>query len=235
MRLFVILLIVLGPLSLFAQDYDPDQLIEKLIAKYDRIESYSADVEIDVDVEFIKMPVKKARIFYKKPDRFKVEADGFVLLPKKGMKFSIETFIEQPYKAILSGTEVFKERELAVVKIIPLVNESDFVLATLWIDPLMNIIYKIETHTKNMGSFSVDLFYDHNPYDLPVKQQIQFEIENFKIPLKFAGKISIDTDMETQKSRGQVTVLYSNFKVNIEISDEMFNEMQKEFDDIMIK
>ncbi len=235
MKVLVIIAILIGPVLSFAQDYNSEELINNLIEKYDKIESYSASVEVDVDVEFIRMPIKKAKIYYKKPDLFKVEADGFILLPKKGMKFSIESFINQPYSGILAGTEKYKNRELVVVKIVPLSNESDFVLATLWIDPLLNKVHKIETHTKNMGSYIVELFYDNNPYDLPVKQRVSFEVENFEIPLKFAGKISIDPEMKSKKAQGQVIIKYSDFKVNIEISDEMFDEMKKELNDLMIK
>ena len=54
---FFMLILLLG-FDLYGQDKDPYTIIDNMKVQLDLVHDYSADLEIIVDVEFIKIPVK---------------------------------------------------------------------------------------------------------------------------------------------------------------------------------
>ena len=78
-------ILVLLPLLVFqsigqAQDMMP--LIRKVKAKLDLVKDYTASGTMKTDVAFIKAPVGKVTIWYRKPNKFKLKKDGGIsILP----------------------------------------------------------------------------------------------------------------------------------------------------------
>ena len=84
---------VLAALLFFAsviigQAKDPDTLVAMVKNEFDKIEDYEVDVVIKIDINFLKVPESKAKIFFKKPDKVRLKSEGFALLPKEGLNFS---------------------------------------------------------------------------------------------------------------------------------------------------
>ena len=116
-----------------------DSLIQHIIASSSKVQSFSADVEIDVDVDFIRIPVKKGKIFFKSPDKFKFRATGFALVPKKGLNFSMQKMLLQPHTAIYVSSDDTNH----LIKIVPMTADADYVIASLWIDKNLDRINKM--------------------------------------------------------------------------------------------
>ena len=78
-RLFI-LICYFGICHLNAQNIDKDLL--EVQHRLDTIQSFSALVELNVDISFINIPVKHAKIEYTKNEETKVFSEDFVLIPK---------------------------------------------------------------------------------------------------------------------------------------------------------
>ena len=52
---------------LTAQSKNPDEIINEVITNFDKVKDYQVDVNIKVDVEFLKVPDSKAKIYFKQP------------------------------------------------------------------------------------------------------------------------------------------------------------------------
>lgn len=209
-----------------SQTQSPKTLLENLKNKYSLIKDYQSDIEIKVDVKFINIPVKKAKIFYKYPDKYKFDATGFFMLPKRGLNFSVNELLNYNYTAILVKEEVVDSVLTQVIKIIPLDNETDIVLMTLWIDTTKLLIRKVETNTKNAGSFVMKMTYNNQNYGLPGRVEVSFNIVPLEIPMSFTGvmKTEVESLDSNKKTRGSVTISYSNYKINTGLSDEFFKK-----------
>ncbi len=222
--LFILCLISIRSLS--GQEPNPDSLISKVLFEIEKVKSYKVDVEIEVDVEFINMPIKHATMFYKHPDKIKFKSDEFIMLPKKGLNNGIRKLLSEPYTSIYIGTENINESTHHIVKIIPLGKKPDIILATLWINEKTNLVSKSESSTRNEGTFTVDFSYS-DTLTLPSEMKISFEIENLKIPLKFIGKtqgINIDSKKAKGKQEGQVYIRFSNYEINQRIDNSVFED-----------
>jgi hypothetical protein len=225
--ILLILLMLPGFENVFTQEPDAEFLISKVLTELEKIKSYQVDVEIEVDVEFINMPVKHATMYYKHPDKIKFKSDEFIMLPKKGLNNGIRNLLSEPYSIVHVGTEMINGSNHHVVKIIPLGRKPDIILATLWINAETYLVSKSENSTRNEGTFTVEFSYTDPAIALPSEMIISFEIENLKIPLKFIGKtqgIDIDADKAKGKQEGKVYLRFKNYILNQPIDNSVFED-----------
>ncbi len=232
MKNFFILFLFSIITSNMAQIIDANELLQDVKQKFDEISDYEVDAMITVDVNFLQVPESNAKIYFKQPDRVKLESEGFAMLPKQGMNFSPAKLLNIEYTAIYVKQEILDNYKTEVVKIIPTDSEEDLILSTLWIDPEYNIIRKIESTTKNTGTNKIHLYYDdHLSIGLPDKVEFTFNIRNFQLPssitMDFDTKEEKPADNKTEIS-GMVTVLYSNYIINSGIPDPFFEEEQQD-------
>jgi hypothetical protein len=173
------------------------------------------------------MPIKRAVMYYKHPRMIKFESDEFIMLPQKGLDFSLRKFLDKDFTAILTGSEDINQRRHYIIKVIPTKTRSDIVLSTLWLDTEWLVISKVENNTRSEGSYTIDFTYTATSDVLPSEIKITFEVGHFNIPLKFIGKpIEID---EKKIKRGEIKtgvvyLRFSDYKVNMGLDDEFFED-----------
>ena len=201
---------------------DANALVQEIIRRGNLVKSFEADVTVDVDVDFIKMPIKQGKIFYKAPDKFRFRAPGFALVPKRGLNFSVMEMLSGPTTAVYTGSD----DQHHILKIIPLSDNADYVLSTFWVDMKSTRIARMEVNTRGKGHFLVEFTYGNLSYDLPETSRVSFELQPIDIPMNFAGNFKIDPEKSKERSKGQVFIRYSNYKVNGAIPDAVFTEEQ---------
>jgi len=213
----------------FAQSYDSKPLLDSVKNKMNKVNDYSADVSIKLNVSFIKIPVKKAIIYYKKPDKIRMKTTGFAMLPKKGANFNVGDFLKKDFTSIYVKSEVIKGVKTEMIKVVPLTADNEILLATMWIDRKNQLIYKIEATTKANGNFLIEFSYPKiaNAFNMPSSLQFTFEVNKTTLPVAVSGEF--DSDNKKIKDDGKpkkaiLTLSYSNYKVNAGIPDSFFVE-----------
>jgi hypothetical protein len=101
-RILVFIFVLLSYMS-FSQEIDSDLLFIK--KRLDSIVSYTADVDLETDISFINMPRKKASLTYSKGKDLKFSSDDFVMLPKRGLDFSLNELFKYEFITLYRGTE----------------------------------------------------------------------------------------------------------------------------------
>ena len=92
MRLFMTFFLVVTAATLQAQDISA--LVTKVKAKLDQVNDYIAEGKMKTDVAFIKAPVGKVKVYFRKPDRFKLQKDGGIsILPKGGISINMRSLL----------------------------------------------------------------------------------------------------------------------------------------------
>ncbi len=218
--LFLLLLFILPTQTIISQ-VNADSLLLEIGKQNNIIESFTADVAIEVDVDFIRIPVKKGKVYYQSPNQFKFKASGFVLLPKKGFNYSINEIIDSNNMALYAGIDSLGTK----IKIVPMDETAGFVLATAWIDPLKTRINQLEISSLDQGKITMHLEYNDLPFNLPIKTTLSFDIKQLDIPMKFMGNASVDrSKMKGEKTSGKVILNYSNYEINNQISPSVFTD-----------
>ena len=202
---------------------DPEQVIEKVRLNFSTIHDFTAEVEIEINVDFINIPTKFAKVIYKYPDKLKFKSNSFIMIPRKGIGVLVFELLEGDYSAIYVGQKIIKGRELSEIKVIPLTDRSDLALATLYIDPNEDLIYYMEAITRKSGYFTSEFEYGmHSP--LPDINRIQFEMDKVGLPLKFLGNVNIEKSKIEEGVMGEVILRYRRYEINQGLEETLFEE-----------
>jgi hypothetical protein len=227
-KIFAIILFIYG--MVFSQGKNPEEILEKVKLEFEKIEDYQVDVKIKVDVDFLKMPDREATIFYKKPDRFHIDSENFAMLPKSGMNFSPLGFLNYKYTSFYEREDTINGILTSVIKVIPLEGKAEVILSTFWVDIERNLILKVESSRKPQGEFVIDLSYlkTAENFWLPSSMIFTFTVDGSVLPRRFMEEQDSKSDEtgkdSTKVKTGKVLLTYSNYKVNVGLPDEIFED-----------
>jgi len=210
-----------------AQDMTP--LVKKARAKLDLVSDYSAEGVMKTDIIFIKAPISKIKVYFKKPNKFKLKKDGGIsLLPKGGISVNMSTIVAvDDYVALAAGTAIIDGYKTTIVKLLPNNEASNIVLTTMYIDEENMLVRKAITTTKENGTYEMQMQYGaYAKYGLPDKVYFTFNTKDYKLP----KGITLEFDEPGQKNeldklknkKGKVEISYTNYVINKGISEDVF-------------
>jgi outer membrane lipoprotein-sorting protein len=210
---------------------DANVLLDKVVAKIKNVKDYSVDALIRTNIPFIKIVPVKAKIYFKQKDKFKIVSKGIVILPKQGFT-DVNTFLSKTdsYMAVDGGTKMIGELKTSLITVIPTSENSEFVLAKLWIDPTNAVILTSQITTRSSGTVNVDYRYDSQiNFGLPSELIFEIDIKKFKMPKSVAADINNDKTKDKSKKKtvdkkGIITIKLSNYIINKGINDAIFEK-----------
>ena len=90
-----------------------DYYINQTNQQFNSINDYKVDMIIRLEIPAFRMPKKKYKVFYKQPDKIKVKARGFGILPKTGLSLIEGTCLFQvnSWKNIFSPCDLIMPLE----------------------------------------------------------------------------------------------------------------------------
>jgi outer membrane lipoprotein-sorting protein len=206
------------------------ELVKKVKAKMDRVKDYQASGKMKIDVSFINAPESNVTIYYKKPDKFKVNKEGGIsILPKGGVSVNISSLLnDNNYTVVPAGTATVRGVMTKVVKMLPLSENSDVVLTTLYIDEKDLVVRKATVTTRESGSYEMELDYKKFiQWGLPDKVVFLFNTKDYKLPKGLTFEYEKGGSQKPQKSKdannkGRVEIQYANYTINKGIEDKVF-------------
>lgn len=215
--------------GLNTQAQDVNALVKQVKDKLDKVNNYVAEGRMKTDVAFIKAPAGKVKIFYKRPNKFKLKRDGGIsLLPKGGVSVNMNSVLNNSdFLALDAGTTTIGTTKVKVVKLLPTNENSDVVLTTLYIDESNLLIKKASSTTKENGTYDMEMTYGRfASYGLPDKVIFAFNTKDYKLPkgvtMEFdSGEKKSDADKMKNK-KGRVEINYSSYEINKGVADSEF-------------
>jgi hypothetical protein len=193
------------------------------------VKDYSVEANIKADIPLIKILPVKASIYFKQKDKFKVVSKGIAILPKQGFT-DVNSFLmkKNSYMAVDGGIKTIDDVKTNLITVIPTNENSEFVLAKLWIDPKNDLILKSQITTRSSGTVTVDYSYGSEAeYGLPNQLVFDIDVKKFKLPKSVAADLN-KTEKEKEKAKknkdqkGTITIKLTNYKINKGISDDFF-------------
>lgn len=224
---FLILATLLPVCFLLAQDMTA--LVNKVKEKMSKVNDYTAEGMLKTDVTFIKAPAGKVKVYYKKPDKFKLKKDGGIsILPKGGVSINISSIAATDnVVALAAGETTINGVKTKVIKLIPADENSEVVLSTLYIDETNLLVLKAITTTKENGTYEMDMTYGkYSSYGLPDKLVFIFNTKDYKLPkgvtLEFDDNEKPGEDAKLKNKKGKVEISYSSYSINKGIDESVF-------------
>lgn len=212
-----------------AAGQDMTALVNKVKANLDKVNDYTADGVLKTDVSFIKAPVSKVKVYYKKPNKFRLKKDGGIsILPKGGISINLENVVSiNNFVALSAGDAVINGIKTKVVKLLPSDENSEIVLSTLYIDEVNLVVRKAVTTTKENGTYEINMSYGkYISFGLPDKVIFSFNTKDYKLPKGITLEMDNTqkpTEAEKLKNKkGTVEINYSSYSINKGIDDAVF-------------
>jgi len=229
MRILFLILFIVS--SVLGQTKNADEIINKVKEKFETVKDYKVNLKIEVDMEILRIPKVSAKVYFKQPNKMKMDSKDFAVLPKEGINFSPINLLNKDYTAIFVKDDTLGNNNVDVVKIIPISDSTNIILTSLWIDSKDNVVRKVETTTKNRGTLVANLIYDKMiKFGLPSKMEFSFNVEMPEMmEMQTGGAVKQPASNKGNSNlSGKITVTYSNYEVNKGIEDSVFqNENDK--------
>jgi hypothetical protein len=225
MKLKIAFLFLFFSIINFSQTDKANNLLNQIKNKLNEVNDYSANVEVGINMDFLKMPKSKAQLFFKKPDKFKFNSTGFAILPKAGVDFNPQKILEFDLISEIIGDTLFDGKNLKIVQITPKADTLKFNSATLLIDDIDLLIKQIKISAFNGADITTKFKYDSSlKFALPSELNVIFDFTEMA------------EDDKSKKSRskmpgnfkGEISIKYSDYKVNLGIDDAVFEEEKEE-------
>lgn len=203
-------------------------LINAVNEKFKSVKDYTATAQIKTDIPFVKMLPVNATIYYKQPDKIHIESKGISILPKQGPQFFLTEINAKNDMAIFVADEVIDGVTTKGVKVFPIQDTADLILATLYFEPQKLLLYKAQITTKSKGTVIMHFKYgNYSNYQLPDVLTFEMDVNKFKIPKAVAADLeNTTTKKEDNKKtkKGTVVIHYKTYKVNSVLSDAIFKK-----------
>ena len=214
-----------------AMGQDAAQLIKNVKAKLELVDNYEATGVMKTDIAFIKAPIGKIKIYFKKPNLFKIKKEGGIsLLPKGGLSVNLSSLIASSnYSTIDAGMQDLGSKKLRVIKLLPNEESSDVVISTLYINEKESLIEKAITTTKENGTYTMLMRYGaYSNFGLPDQVVFEFNTKNYKLPKGITLEFEDDSkplsaEQVLKNKKGRVEINYKNYVVNKGIPAAIFN------------
>lgn len=213
---------------------EPEKVIEKINSKLKTVKDYTVSAHIDADIPMIKIMPSNAKIYFKQKDKVKIESKGITILPKQGFT-ELNTFLSDnsKYTAVFGDSLKIRNVDTRLINIIPNSTSGEIVLAKIWVDQKNSVIMRSQVTTQTNGTVKTDYKYGAQlSYGLPSELKFEIDVKKFKMPKSVASdinKTSADKKKtkEKQRTKGNITITLSDYKVNSGLSDSIFKEKKK--------
>ena len=245
MKKYFLAFIVFLFIPICAQNTEILKIKEKILTQFSKIDDYQVDVNIKINMTGFRMPKKRIKMFFKKPDKLNIKTNGFAIIPKTGINsntndlFKMFNFINNVERTIKNNKQYY----LIVGSLnpdsldIPLNNfqsESTNLKMSLLIDAKEWIITKVEVFLDSEKLFSIKTDYI-NIKNIMVPKQTEFLIgikEISKIINNFNNEILFNSDnnlakvsglsLDEDEFKGKIIMNFSNYVINQGIDEKVF-------------
>jgi hypothetical protein len=214
----------------YTRAQDVTQLVDKVKAKINQVSDYEASGRMKTNVAFLKVPIATVKIYFKKPNQLKIKNEkGISFVPKGAVSINLNNILSSgKYTVLDAGNDKIGGTLVKVVKLLPVDDNADVVLSTLYIDEANTVILKTKTTTRDNGSYELEMSYGrYIAYALPDKIIFSFNTRDYKLPKGVTfdfddGNGPAKADDKTKNKKGRAEITINSYNINKGLPDKVF-------------
>ncbi len=210
----------------YAQNDSPlsgEAILKKVDRNFESINDYRVHLEVSIDLDRLKVPKMAATMYFKRPDKVHFESEGFALLPKEGL-----TIIGGGLSSRFAVESVKKEGDRYILIVRPNDDKSKLRRVMLKVDAERWTVRSVVMPQTDGRQMKADFVYsDVGEYLLPASLVVLFtsDTASQELPDPFANLPTLQRRSQTPRT-GTIKVLYSDYRVNTGLKDELFNKTE---------
>lgn len=231
--------------SIKSQNTDLDIVKSNIITQFSKIEDYQVDINIKINMTGFRMPKKKIKMFFKKPDKLSIKTNGFAIIPKTGINnnpnelFKMFNYINEVNRTIRDNKQFYfisgiVNQDSIDMPIKNFKSEESNVKMSLLIDAKEWIITEVDIFLDKEKTFSIRTDYINiNNIMVPEETKLVIGIKEIsRIKNNFNGDLLFNSDNDLAKAsgfnlkndefKGEISMKFSNYIINQGIDDQIF-------------
>jgi outer membrane lipoprotein-sorting protein len=196
---------------------------------FEGIRDFVATIEAEVDMERMRVPKMSATMYFKKPDKVHFSSTNFAMLPREGIVLNPSRLRER-YEPKILGDEMVDGRNVHKLELTARDAKIRPGRLILWVDPTTWTISRMETVPYQGRVLRLLFTYEVQAggFLLPKTMKASFELavrdsseKQFNLDVQAPPQF----DEAPRPSRsGSITVKYLEYKVNVGLSDDIFEK-----------
>ncbi|MFN0156463.1 MAG: hypothetical protein ACKVRP_00155 [Bacteroidota bacterium] len=224
MRRVCIFLFCLFPVLVAHGQLSGEDVLKKVEEHSRGVEDYIVQLDVTVDLERLKVPSMKVKMYFKQPDKVHYESGSFALLPKESIALNPSQLLE---RYTIENTRQFSDsgRSYHELSLRPKRQNTASRGLTLTVDAERWVPVLLSSSLPDGRLMSAEFTHE--------------QVEGHWLPALLNVKFSSDAkdeDVEqpptpTPQTRlprkGSITIRYSEYRLNTGLSDEVFEKKEE--------
>ena len=222
--LMCMFLMVAASQCTLAQSISAAEILQKMKQQFDPVKDYTVTLNATVNMERMQIPEMIVTLYFKQPDKIHIESKNFAMVPKEAIALNPTQLIDK-FDATIAGKEEKDNTTIYKLRLISKPEKGKPVRESyVWVDGSRWVVTHFESTPSDVRKISVDLEYVvlDGKYILPSK--IAAKMDAQQPPDSSAEKMYSPQRMPR---KGNVTILYSDYRVNTGLSDEIFDKKKE--------
>jgi hypothetical protein len=218
--LWLFILFCLSPPWIRA-DEEAVRYLDAIEKKYSGLKDYIADVNVHFDMETFKTPDMQAKLYFKAPDKMKVESKGVFFFPREGGYFNPALFKKDDFEIRILEPVAEGKKDIKL-KIVPKKKEKMGREFVLLIDRNDNLVREIQTSQFDGRETKAKIEYGrYGSFELPRYILLTLDLPSVE-PNEKRGFGPFE--QKSERVTGTIEITYANYKVNTGLKDEIFKQ-----------
>lgn len=193
--------------------------LENAVGKFSGIKDYTVDVRVHLDIQEVKAPDMEAKVYYKEPDKVKIDSKGLFFLPKEVGVFNPRKFDPKDFEINVLDTLTYEGNPAVRVSLTSKKEEAKDHKIILTIDKKDWLIKEIAAAPSPGRQATAKISYGtYDGFQLPAEIDVNLDVGKTNLPSGGFG----NERRRMGGVKGKVEVYYSNYKINSGLSDSLF-------------
>ena len=201
-----------------------EEILKKVEANFPGVQDYTVDLDVTADIERMNVPPMHVRMYYKQPDKFQFDSEGFALLPRDGVAFNASKLlsrftVEEVGEESSQGGREFRlllrarGERAKTTKLQVFVDADDWkptrVLSSLFDGRSVTAAFKYEKQ---------------NGHRMPSLLTVEFSAPPADTMDQMPDPDEVPMPRSHMPRKGTITIKYSGYKINSGLSDDIFDK-----------
>jgi outer membrane lipoprotein-sorting protein len=230
LRLGGLLVVLIRCLAI--QDPSGEEVLSRVENGLKGIEDYTVQLQATVDMERLQMPMMAATMYFKAPDKIHFESTSFAMLPREGLALNPGD-LRRRFESDVLGKDTLTGRPTYVVRLRPRTDEVTRKSVMLWVDLSRWVVMQMRTEPFEGRRLVAKFTYVHVDDRFWLPETLVASFETVSAPPEGGGVAVPEVAPETRRQarpprEGTITVVYSEYRVNTGLSDELFDKRKDE-------
>jgi outer membrane lipoprotein-sorting protein len=233
---FIVFFVSILFVSAQAQKKGPDLSAAAMMLNtekgFEGVHDFVATIEAEIDMERMRVPKMSATMYFKKPDKIHFSSTNFAMLPREGIVLD-PSHLRERYEPKILGDEMLNGRNVHKLELTAREAKIRPGRLILWVDPATWTISRMETVPYQGRVLRLLFTYESQAggFLLPKTMKASFELvarDSSEKQLNLDMQAPPQFDEAPRPSRsGSITVKYLEYKVNVGLSDEIFEKKEE--------